>query len=149
MPGKVLVATLLGACLVLGFAARAQDAKESEATPATPQVVVTERECRYLARHRAAADVEYKPGVDVRGRPVAPADLGGSPRLAIPDRIVIDVPINIFERLGRTAPKGLGDTATQLGQIVLEGNRLTFNGEPLSDPALDAVAAACREQLGR
>jgi hypothetical protein len=44
--------------------------------------------------------IKYRPGVDVRGRPIAPADLAGAPRLAIPDRIVIDLPLNIFERLG-------------------------------------------------
>ena len=57
--------------------------------------------------------------------------------------------VQVFEFLDRTAPTGLGDTKAQVGQIVLEGNRLTFNGQALTDPALDAVAAACRDQLGR
>ena len=124
---KDLISALFGVCLAapLGAAADAQEAQDSEVAPSPPQIVVTERECRFLARHRPADDVEFKPGVDVRGRPVAPADLGGAPRLRLPDRIVIDVPVNIFERLGRTAPAGLGDTEAQLGQIVLEDNRLT------------------------
>ncbi len=34
--------------------------------------------CRQLVRHVPAADVAYKPGVDAKGKPIAPADLAQS-----------------------------------------------------------------------
>lgn len=44
--------------------------------------------CRLRAQHVAAADVTYKPGVDVHGNPVVPADLNAVPNM-VPDVIKI------------------------------------------------------------
>jgi hypothetical protein len=53
-----LISIIWGACIgsALAVAAHAQEAGNTEAAASPPQVVVTERECRYFARHRAAAD---------------------------------------------------------------------------------------------
>ena len=60
------------------------DAQES-------RIVVSEEDCRRLVRHSPSADVEYKPGVDVRRKSVAPADLPGSASIKIPDKFEFDI----------------------------------------------------------
>ena len=40
-------------------------------------VAITRADCARLVAHRPAPDVAYQPGVDVYGREVVPADLGG------------------------------------------------------------------------
>ena len=56
-------------------------------------LVVSRQDCQRLVRHVPAADVAYQPGVDVQGRPVAPADLGGGLDLGLPESYSFDVEI--------------------------------------------------------
>ena len=112
------------------------------------KIVVTRSDCAALVEHRPSAGVEYRPGVDARGRPVVSADVAETPRIALPGEIVIDVTVQVYQYLGRTPPPGLGDTAAKVGRLVLSDGKLTFNGEPLSGPASNAVAAACAGKSG-
>ncbi|MCH8182819.1 MAG: hypothetical protein IID55_06530 [Proteobacteria bacterium] len=139
---SVLTATLPPLMLAAGLA-------YADGNSAGPdKIVVTRSDCAALVEHRPAARVEYRPGVDARGRPVVSADVAGTPRIALPDEIVIDVTVQVYQYLGRTPPPGLGDTAAKVGRLVLSDGKLTFNGEPLSDPASNAVAAACAGRSG-
>jgi len=100
--------------------------------------------CQTLTRHRPAADVEYKPGVDVRGRPVAPADLPGSTGSAPIDRFDIPVTLDLAKRMGLRAPTGGLRGDAQIGWLTLDGNRLFFNGQPIGDVAQAELYAYCR-----
>jgi hypothetical protein len=120
----------------------------AESGVTSPKVVVTARDCRRLVRHVPSA--EYKPGVDVRGRPVAPADVPGSRQIKIPDRFEFDITVKVYEAIGAIAPKGLGDTNLTVGRVAIDAmGAVTFNGEPLGDAAEAAIAEACRELLAR
>ena len=77
---------------VLGMTVSAE-AAESKA------VTLSKAACARLVQHVPADDVTYKPGVDARGRPVVPADLGGGPTIAIPDEINIQIGIDLADRL--------------------------------------------------
>ena len=112
-------------------------------------IVVPRGDCAALVEHEPASDVEYRPGVDVRGRSVVAADASGASPIAAPDEIAIDVTVQVYEFLKRTPPRGLGDTSTNVGRLVFADGKLSFNGEPLSDPATHAIAEACAERLGR
>lgn len=112
------------------------------------KIVVTRSDCAALVEHRPSADVEYRPGVDARGRQVVAADVAGTLRIAPPDEVVIDVTVQVYQYLGRTPPPGLGDTGASVGRLVLSDGKLSFNGEPLSDPASRAIAAACAGNSG-
>lgn len=74
---------------LVGFPAKAQD---------TPMVItITKTDCSRLIQHQPSADVAYKPGVDVRGRPVASADTDPS-RAEFAKKIlpeVLEFPITI------------------------------------------------------
>lgn len=107
----------------------------------TVKVQMSPRDCQRLVRHRARDDVDFKPGVDVRGRPVAPADLPGSTATyRQPDMYEFVVALNPLEGTEfteTTLPQGVVKFDTNTG-------RLTFNGTPLGEGLQDALAEQCR-----
>lgn len=104
--------------------------------------------CRSLTAHRPAPDVEYTPGVDVKGRSVAPADLPGSAGTApAVERFDLPVTIDFLRRSGvrmpsRTAARVPGNG--EIGVLTLYANRLYFNGQPLGGPTEAELYAYCR-----
>jgi len=110
-------------------------------------VTVSSADCARLVRHEPAADVAYRPGADVHGRPVAPADLGGGTQIALPDRFTIPITVDMAERLG-IPPAGSG--ALHGGEIAIgtvevgADGRAKFNGQPLQSDEAAALAAACQ-----
>ena len=138
--GAILLAAVLLAGVVQGH-------EENDAAPGS--IVVTHGDCAALVEHKPAADVEYRPGVDVRGRSVVPAGIAGPSPIAAPGEIAIDVTVQVYQFLGRTPPRGLGDTNAQVGRLVFADGKWSFTGEPLSDSATHAIAKECGERLGR
>jgi hypothetical protein len=141
------------------------------AAPAMAQQTVTvdQSACRVATRHVPAADVEYKPGRDVvNGRPVAPADM--TPPLQLPKSFSIVIAVDVAKKLqalqpGKTTPPatstgaatpqatanpnqyGLppgGEAKAYLGVVTVEGDRLSFNGQPLTDDLENEFATLCR-----
>ena len=112
-------------------------------------VTVTAGDCRRVVAHVAAADVEYRPGVDVRGRKVAPADLGGTPQVEIPGTITFDLQLDLEELAGPPPPGPVGEVFGRpvLGHISIRGNKVYFNDRLLGDLAEAELARKCREML--
>lgn len=104
--------------------------------------------CRLRAQHVAAADVAYKPGVDVHGNLVVPADLNAVPSM-VPDVIKIPMNIDLAQRLGKV-PVGI-DMKSEMGMAEIHHDgRVTFNGQDMTQqvavvcgdvPAVNADAA--------
>src|SRR5690606_14696963 len=63
-------------------------------------ITVKEGDCRLLVKHVPSPDVAYRPGVDVNGDPVAPADLDGGYRVALPGTVRIPITVLLQERFG-------------------------------------------------
>jgi hypothetical protein len=123
----------------------AEDAAQT--TDAAPTITVSRSACKALVRHMPDDDVAYKPGVDVRGKAVAPADLnGGSPILkSLPKEIEFPVTINFFDYTGIAVPDGVSGEQS-IGKITYRNGRVYFNGEPLGDEAYnDELIEACRK----
>ncbi len=111
---------------------------------------ITPDECRYLSRHVADPGVAYQPGVDVRGRKVAPADLSGSdysPSIRPPKTIVIPIEIDLFDRFGIPANPALFKGDAEVGEVIYDDGKLYFNGQRLADGASDEIALYCRDLL--
>jgi hypothetical protein len=92
--------------------------------------------------------VAYQPGVDVRGRPVVPADLNGSPRLKLPEEVEAPVTLEMLARYGLPANSKLyklDDTLIGIARIRVHDGRAWFNGEALGSAEEHALAEACRE----
>lgn len=113
-------------------------------------VKIAREDCGRLVRHRPAADAEYKPGVDVRGRKVVPADLGGGAQWKVPDVITIDIGIDLEEKYGLGAGgKYTGEAVVAEVEVNSRTGEVTIDGKPLEDPLEAAIAAACEEAYGK
>ncbi|WP_299439477.1 hypothetical protein [uncultured Rhodospira sp.] len=113
-----------------------------------PAVTIDAETCRRLVRHIPDPDVTYRPGVDVRGRPVAPADLHDYSAFEslVPDTVTFHVVLDPFERTGIAPPKGIESPGMVLGTVGYDINRGTFtiNGRPVTTSQEDALLRACR-----
>ncbi|BAI72765.1 hypothetical protein AZL_021270 [Azospirillum sp. B510] len=113
--------------------------------PAGDRQVVDLSLCQRLTRHVPAADVEYKPGVDVKGRPVAPADLPGSAGTQPPIPIDLPLSIDLARRMGIPVPSVpfLPNDVTAVWLSVV-GDRLYLNGQPIDPGAEERLYVYCR-----
>lgn len=89
--------------------------------------------CRQLA--------EYRPGVDVHGKPVVPADLE-EPAVTLPQTYSFDVTVDVAESLGIATPVGAAGDLT-VGTITVEKGKVLFNGNPVDTNAAAALRAQC------
>jgi len=112
--------------------------------PQSPQVIITESECRNLTIHTPSPDVKYRPGTDAQGRQVAPADLGNRQRFQPPREISIDV----TRRLGSAAGNPYKAEASIL-QLKVRDGRVYYGDQPLGDSDQRAIAQACAEMRKR
>ncbi|MGQ9365185.1 hypothetical protein [Azospirillum sp. ST 5-10] len=139
-----LAAALTAAVLTAAILTTAAGPAAAQA-PLDLQAPVDLSLCQYMTAHRPAADVEYVPGVDVHGRPVAPADLPGSAGAAAPlDRFEIPVTLGFLRRMGVSVPRTGLPGGTEIGTLVLDGGRLSFNGRPLDAGSEGRIYAFCR-----
>lgn len=108
-------------------------------------IAVTAADCGHVVAHAPDPSVAYRPGVTADGRAVAPAELAGGYAVRPPEKIVIDIKVDLQKRLGIPADASQYIGEAQLGQVVVENGRAFYNGQELATGAQNAVAAACRE----
>ena len=110
-------------------------------------IAVARSDCELAVRYVPPPGVAYQPGVDVHGKPVAPADLDGNQRLQLPDTIAVVITDDLRKRFGLPDDSPLFDSTAFVGIVALRmsDHRLTFNGVELSDREADALAALCRD----
>jgi hypothetical protein len=113
---------------------------------AAETLTISVSECRKLVRHQPAADVAYRPGVDVRGRRVVPADLGGGTIVAAPEEIEIPITVELDKTIG-AAPSGLYKPEASIGMVTYKNGRAWYNGQPLQTEANAEIIAACRATI--
>jgi hypothetical protein len=116
------------------------------AAPAVAQTLVVRADaCAALAAHLPDLGVAYTPGVDVNGRPVAPAEMpavGGS----YFNEVTLQLTVDLRRRLGIKLDPTLFPLGSELGYITVRGNQAYFNGTALAPGADAALASLCRGQ---
>jgi hypothetical protein len=101
-------------------------------------------DCARLVEHRPGPGVEYKPGTDVRGKKVGPADLpGSSAGIKAPKQVEIEISFNPL-RGGVGSRFGSSELIVGRVQFNLETGEATFNGQPLTDPEQTELARKCQ-----
>lgn len=111
------------------------------------RIRLSREDCRRLVEHRPDPGIDHRPGVDVRGKPVPPADLPGSGlRLEPADEIEFEISFNPLE--GGSAGR-FGSTELFVGTVRfdLKTGAAAFNGVPLSDPEQAELSRKCSEAL--
>lgn len=110
------------------------------------RVEISRADCARLVEHVPAPDVQYRPGVDVRGDPVPPADLGGGVDLALPETVTVLIEVDLFGRFGLPSDGSSYDGSVHVGVVRLdEGGRATLNGRPLQTEEQARLARRCQE----
>lgn len=115
------------------------------AHPAHAQQVVVPIDCPVAANYQGGDEAQYKPGVDVDGNAVAPADLNAVENpLKWPIRV--PVRIDILEQFDVTLPEGAED-ALSMNEVDLayldfyEDGRVFYNEQDLTQQ----VSPLCNE----
>jgi hypothetical protein len=117
---------VLALLLLLPAAAQAADAPKLD-----PQA------CKNLS-------AAYQPGIDVRGKPVAPADLN-APVVGMPDKFSFDVNVDVAQKVGLPVPPGTQMLA-RAGTVTYDKGVLSFNGKPLDTNTATNIKALCVEK---
>ncbi len=116
--------------LLLVGQAVAQERPPVAVTPLSPSQAA--ETCLRLVQERQAARVEYRPGVDVNGRPVVPADLP-SAGTGLPPNIVIGLTRPLVA-LAPGAPAAFANSDVSVGQVAIDPltGRAALNGRALT-----------------
>jgi hypothetical protein len=101
-------------------------------------------ECRILPDHRAANDVTYQPGVDVRGKAVVPADINAAPVGLGKETVVVPLTVDLAQKLQNQNIEGLELKGTLGFLEIAPSGRVTYNGQDLTSQ----VHALCGEKPG-
>ncbi len=110
---------------------------------AAQTLIVEGSACRALVAHVPAVDTAYQPGVDARGRVVAPADLAGSAPPALASSFTFDLRVDLAPYLPRTSP--LFQPQLGIGRVTVSPDgSVVFNGQKLDSPERAAIAALCQ-----
>ena len=99
-----------------------------------------------LVAHHADDTVAYRPGVDVDGRPLAPADLPGHAPLTLsPEDVAVDprIPLDAIVTLPASLQPILDDAEIDIGLVTLRDGIAYLGERRLADPAHAALAEAC------
>lgn len=128
------------------FAKSGDSSTHAAESSETATVLVSRQVCEQLIAYVPDDDVTYKPGVDVNGNPVVPADggAGASSGISLPDVIEFPVTIDFFENAGIANPVGISGKG-QVGKITFRDGHVYFNDKPITNAAgQEALAKACR-----
>lgn len=134
---------MIRAVSVIGFVAAL-----SATTVFADTVTISREGCAALQRYVPAPDVNYKPGVDVNGNAVAPADLdGGTPPLEMPSDITISITSLLQQKFGIPVDPNSYKPEAYIGTVTVNADgRAYFNGQPLQDDAAYELAQLCQKQ---
>lgn len=137
----------IGVGLLISGTGFAISTMASAVSAAEPVVIISKNDCARLVAHQPSPDVTYKPGVDVHGRPVAPADLPGGVQVAVPEEIAIDLTVDIQRRYGISSNSPLFRSEVRVGTVVVKPDgSATFEGQPLTSPEQQALSTLCQKQ---
>ena len=131
-----LSTTALLIAIILIYSARAQT------------VTITAEDCAQFVQHIPTSDVAYRPGVDVMGRKVVPADLDGGVTLDLPKEFSIPITVDLQKRLG--IPVDPNQYQTQnftVGTVTWKDGQGFFNGQPLQSAESARLAALCQKRI--
>ncbi len=110
------------------------------------QVVITRETCANIIKH-APVGVDYVPGVDARGNPVAPADLNA---VALPEEFTVDASLFLDGAIDLPLPANSQRSGSELLDLKFNTatRQILLNGQPFGEISHDEIATLCREQYG-
>lgn len=106
---------------------------------------MSDEACRQLAEYQPDpnAHVAYESGIDVHGKPVAPADTSRSPVTA-PRVIKFTIDADVAQYAGIPLPQGQNLTSIGTVEVDTKTGDADFNGMPIEGPTIAALKDICR-----
>ena len=83
-----------------------------------PRVEISKKDCIRLIRQIKTADVEYKPGINVRGQKILPADLSSRNTIKLPDVFEFNIAIDIRKYLGGPEDDAAASSAAVILSLI-------------------------------
>lgn len=124
-------------CILLGSVTWAQESGTQNV-----QVILTPEICDEVLRSSSVTSPQYKPGIDVYGRPVAPANVQGDHMYGFEQ---LSIPLTINPQLFAGAGAAFLSDQVTVGQLdvdILSGH-VELNGYPLTSDMTDEIRQAC------
>lgn len=82
-------------------------------------------------KYKSASDVAFKPGVDVNGNPVAPADLAPE-AVKLPDYLELPLSVDLGKKIGVSLGDGVEAKAVVGNLKLYQDGRVEYNGQDVS-----------------
>ena len=128
---KILLTAALISLAVVPHA----DAKTKKATPKADDLnIVASQDLCGAYKQTEAQDAAYKPGVDVNGNAVAPADLPSTSAVKIPDIVEVPLTIDLAQRLNISVT-GMEMKSTLGVMKVYKDGRVTYDDKDITTDA--------------
>ena len=126
--------------LPLASVAQAKDPTDGK----SEAIAVEKLICEQLYVHTPSEDVAYKPGVDVDGNAVAPADLPAQgAAMTVPDYIEVPLTVDMAQRLNQPVPEGVKMEGVIGNLRLYKDGRISYNGTDV----LAHTSAMCGKDL--
>ncbi len=111
-------------------------------------VTVMAADCTRLVTYTPSNDVTYRPGVDVYGRKVAPADLNGGLQINMPTEFSIPITVDLQKSLGLPVDPNKFQTRNfTVGTVKFKNGRACFNDQPLQSEEAAKLSGLCQKQM--
>ncbi len=124
----------------------------------TETVKLSKKTCQQLIiNHKTSDDVAYKPGVDVNGRAVVPADIAPSKANDLGKNVSIslEIPLKDLSPTFPTTPAGtkdyvnsvVGISKASVGKLEIKDNKVYINGQLVGDEIAQRIEELCRKHF--
>ena len=108
-------------------------------------VIISKKDCGQLIHHQIYSDIDFEPGVDVRGKKVKSVEYFRDERLTLPKKLSFKLNLDIAKRYGLD----VYDLAVVMptGSINLKGRTIYFNGRKLNAEDSLAITTKCQKVI--
>ena len=106
-------------------------------------VIISKMDCGQLIHHRFHHDIDFEPGVDVRGKKVESVEYFSSKKLTLPKKFSFKLNLDIPKTYGLDA-NGLS-AVMSVGRIKLKDRTIYLNDRELNAKDSLAIATKCQK----
>ena len=108
-------------------------------------VIISKKDCGQLIHHQFYRDIDFEPGVDVRGKKVKRVEYFGDERLTLPKEFSFKLNLDIAKIYGLDA-NGLS-AVMSVGRIKLKGRTIYLNDRKLNAKGSLAITTKCQKVI--
>ena len=109
------------------------------------KVIISKKNCGQLIHHQIYSDIDFEPGVDIRGKKMKRVEYFGDERLTLPKDFSFKLNLDIARIYGLDA-NGLS-AVMSVGRIKLKGRTIYLNDRKLNAKDSLAITTKCQKVI--